>query len=217
MVRYRLMELGQLDASLRVWTIGHSAHSWERFIALLRNAGVTAIADVRTSPYSRFSPHFNRDEVCDGLRLDGISYVFLGKELGGRPTSQQFYCEGVANYEKMAQTEDFKKGLERVIKGACKYKIALMCSEQDPLDCHRCLLIGRALTARGVRVGHIQGNGAIATQDQIENRLLELSGLSTDDMFAPREERLATAYRDRARKVAFAQPQSDPRGPIAAE
>jgi uncharacterized protein (DUF488 family) len=200
-----------------VWTIGHSAHSWERFISLLRNAGITAIADVRTSPYSRFSPHFNRDDVRNELKADGISYVFLGKELGGRPASQRFFCEGVADYEKMAQTEDFKKGVERVIEGAKKYNIALMCSEQDPLDCHRCLLVGRALADRGVQVRHIQGNGAIATQAQIEDGLLELSGRSADDMFAPREERLATAYRDRARKVAFAQPQPDPQGPIAAE
>jgi uncharacterized protein (DUF488 family) len=217
MVRYNLTELVQLDASLRVWTIGHSAHSWEQFILLLRNAGITAIADVRTSPYSRFSPHFNRDKVRDELRLDGISYVFLGRELGGRPASQRFYCEGVADYEKMAHAEDFKKGLERVIEGARKYKIALMCSEQDPMDCHRCLLIGRALAERGVQVGHIQANSVIATQEQIENRLLELSGRSSDDLFAPREDRLANAYRDRARKVAFAQTQPDPKGPIAAE
>jgi uncharacterized protein (DUF488 family) len=206
-----------LDASLRVWTIGHSTHSLERFIALLRNAGITAIADVRTSPYSRYSPHFNRDEVRDELRLNGISYVFLGKELGGRPVSQRFYCEGVADYEKMALTEGFRKGLERVIDGARKYKVALMCSEQDPLDCHRCLLVGRALAERGAQVGHIQGDGGIATQVQIENRLLELSGRNTDDLFAPPEERLATAYRVRARKVAFAQPLSDPQGPVAAE
>jgi uncharacterized protein (DUF488 family) len=217
MVRYRLMELGQLDTSLRVWTIGHSAHSSEQFMMLLRSAGITAIADVRTSPYSRFSPHFNRDELRDELRLHGISYVFLGKELGGRPANQRFYCEGVADYEKMAHTEDFKKGLERVIEGARKYKIAVMCSEQDPMDCHRCLLVGRALAERGVRVGHIQGNGAIAAQEQIENRLLELSGRSFDDLFAPREDRLATAYRDHSRKVAFARRQPGPQGPVAAE
>jgi uncharacterized protein (DUF488 family) len=209
--------VSQLDASLRVWTIGHSAYSWERFITLVRNAGITAIADVRTSPYSRFSPHFNRDEVRDELRLDGISYVFLGKELGGRPAGQRFYCEGVADYEKMAHTKDFKKGLERVIEGATKYKIALMCSEQDPMDCHRCLLVGRALAERGVQVAHIQGDGVIATQEQIENRLLELSGRSFDDLFAAREDRLATAYRDHSRKVAFAQPQPGPQGPVAAE
>jgi uncharacterized protein (DUF488 family) len=217
MAHYSLMELASLDASLRVWTIGHSAHSWERFITLVRNAGITAVADVRTSPYSRFSPHFNRDEVRDELRRDGISYVFLGKELGGRPTGQRFYCEGVADYEKMAHTEDFKKGLERVIEGAKKFKIALMCSEQDPMDCHRCLLVGRALAERGVQVGHIQGDGIIATQEQIENRLLEVSGRSSDDLFVSREDRLATAYRDRARQVAFVQAQPDPKGPIAAE
>jgi uncharacterized protein (DUF488 family) len=184
---------------------------------LLRNAGVTAVADVRTSPFSRYSPHFNRDTLRDELRLDGISYVFLGKELGGRPASERFYCKGVADYEKMAQAEDFRKGIERVIEGAKKYKIALLCSEQDPLDCHRCLLVGRALARRGVGVGHIHANGAVATQEQIEDRLLEFSGRSGDDLFAPREDRLAKAYQDRARKVAFARPKSDPQAHVAAE
>lgn len=201
----------------RVFTIGHSAHSWERFIALLRGAGATAIADVRTSPFSRYSPQFNRDTLRDELRLDGIAYVFLGKELGGRPTSVRFYCDGVADYEQMARTEDFQKGLERVIAGAKTYKIALMCSEQDPVDCHRCLLVGRALAGRGVQVSHIQANGAIVTQDEVEGRLLELSGRGGDDLFAPREDRLAAAYRDRTRKVAFVQLRSDPQSPIAAE
>jgi uncharacterized protein (DUF488 family) len=211
------MELASLDASLRVWTVGHSTHSWERFVALLRNAGITAVADVRSSPYSRFSPQFNRDQMRDELGREGVSYVFLGKELGGRPASRRFYCEGVADYEKMAHTEDFKKGLERVIEGAKKYKIALMCSEQEPLDCHRCLLVGRAFVECGVGVTHIQDDGTVATQEQIETRLLELSGLSADDLFAPRRERLAAAYRIHSRKVAFAEPQPDPQSPIAAE
>jgi uncharacterized protein (DUF488 family) len=200
-----------------ILTIGHSIHSLERFILLLRQAGVTAVADVRTSPYSRYAPQFNRDDLPDELQSDGISYVFLGKELGGRPPSQRYYCEGVADYEKMAQSQEFKKGLERLIKGATKYKVALMCSELDPLDCHRCLLVGRALTERGAAVGHIQSEGAITRQAQIEKRLLELSGRSADDLFATREERLAAAYKERARKVAFAEPRLGPPGPIAAE
>jgi len=199
------------------FTIGHSTHSWERFVALLRSANVTAIADVRTSPYSRLYPHFNRDDLREGLRLDGISYVFLGKELGGRPSERRFYCEGVADYEKMAQASEFSKGLDRVIEGAKKYRIALMCSERDPLDCHRCLLVGRALAQRGVRVSHILDNGNVVSHTEIEDKLLELSGRNTDDFFALRAERLATAYRQRARKVAFAEPQPDPGGPIAAE
>ena len=108
-----------------------------------------AVADVRSSPYSRHSPHFSRDELRAELRSEGISYVFLGNELGGRPKDRRFYCEGVADYEKMAQTPEFKTGLDRVIEGARKYRIALMCSEHDPLDCHRCLLVGRALAQRG--------------------------------------------------------------------
>jgi uncharacterized protein (DUF488 family) len=200
-----------------VFTIGHSTHSWERFVALLRSTNVTAIADVRTSPYSRLYPHFNRDDLREELHSDGISYVFLGKELGGRPRERRFYCDGVADYEKMAQASEFSKGLDRVIEGAKKYHVALMCSERDPLDCHRCLLVSRALAQRGVRVSHILDDGGVASHSKIEERLLELSGRNTDDLFAPRSERLATAYRERARKVAFAEPQPDPGGPIAAE
>src|SRR6266705_2993938 len=99
-----------------VFTIGHSAHSWERFAHLLRSANVKAVADVRTSPYSRHCPHFNRDELREELRSDGILYVFLGKELGGRPSEHRFFCDGIADYEKMAQTSEFSKGLDRVIE-----------------------------------------------------------------------------------------------------
>jgi uncharacterized protein (DUF488 family) len=201
----------------QVFTIGHSTHSWERFVGLLRSRNVTAIADVRTSPYSRHYPHFNRDGLREELRLDGISCVFLGKELGGRPREHRFYCEGVADYEKMARAPDFSKGLDRIIEGARKYRVALMCSERDPLDCHRCLLVGRALAQRGVRVSHILDDGNIVSHTDIEDTLLRLSGRETDDFFAPRSERLATAYRERARKVAFAEPQPSRGGPIAAE
>jgi uncharacterized protein (DUF488 family) len=202
---------------ISVFTIGHSVHSAERFTTLLRDAGITAVADVRTSPYSRHSPQFNRDDVREQLRRNEISYAYLGKELGGRPGASRYYCDGVADYEKIAQTEEFKKGLERVIEGARKFKIALMCSEQDPLDCHRCLLVGRALAERSVVVGHIQRDGAITTQLQIEERLLELCGRSADDLFASREQRLLVAYRERGRRVAFAEPQRDQHGIVAAE
>jgi uncharacterized protein (DUF488 family) len=194
-----------------VLTIGHSTLPYERFLSLLRGAGVNAIADVRSAPYSRQFPHFSRDELSDELRSDGISYVFLGKELGGRPSERKFYCEGVADYERMAQAPEFSKGLDRVIEGAKKYRVALMCSERDPLDCHRCLLVSRALAQRGVRVSHILDSGRVVDHVEIEDRLLELSGRNADDLFAARPERLAGAYRARARKVAFAEPQGDPR------
>jgi len=191
-----------------VLTIGHSTLPYERFLSLLRGARVTAIADVRSAPYSRQFPHFSRDELSKELRSDGISYVFLGKELGGRPSEDKFYCEGIADYEKMSQAPEFNKGLDRVIEGAKKHRIALMCSERDPLDCHRCLLVGRALARRGIRVSHILGDGSMASQNQIEDKLLEFAGRTDDDLFASPSERLATAYRERARKVAFAEPQA---------
>jgi uncharacterized protein (DUF488 family) len=188
-----------------VLTIGHSTHAWERFASLLRGAGVTAVADVRTSPYSRRCPHFNRDELRENLRQDGVSYVFLGNELGGRPQEPSLYSNGVADYEKMAKTAAFARGLGRVVEGAKNYRIALLCSERDPLHCHRCLLVGRALAENGARVSHILDRGEVTTQAEIEDRLLEFYDRGAHDLFLPHADRLAAAYRARARKVAFAQ------------
>jgi hypothetical protein len=202
------------SATTGLFTIGHSAHPLERFIALLRGANVTAIADVRTAPYSRRHPHFNREDLRAALRAEAIAYVFLGKELGGRPSARRFYREGVADYEKMAQEKEFSAGLDRVLEGATKYRVALMCSERDPLDCHRCLLASRALVQRGARVDHILDDGTILSHSEIEDRLLENAGRNAEDLFAPRAERLATAYRAHARKVAFPEP---PDGSVATQ
>jgi uncharacterized protein (DUF488 family) len=191
-----------------IFSIGHSTHTYERFLGLVRKAGVTAIADVRTSPFSRHFPHFNRDPLKSELRADGIVYSFLGKELGGRPTDRQFYCDGVADYERMARSPGFAHGLQRVLEGAQKYRVALMCSEHDPLDCHRCLLVGRALTGRGVVVKHIIANGAILDHRDIEARLLKSEGRESTDLFLSPDELLAEAYRKHARKVAYTE-QSD--------
>ena len=198
------------------FSIGHSTHTYERFLELLRKAGVTAIADVRTSPFSRHFPQFNEDTLKDELRIDGIAYSFLGKELGGRPTGRQYYCDGVADYERMAQSSAFRHGIDRVLEGTREYRIALMCSEHDPLDCHRCLLVGRALAVRGVAVRHILADGAIADHGEIEERLLESEGQQSVDLFLSPDERLAEAYRKRARKVAYAE-QSDASVTHAAE
>ena len=192
-----------------IFSVGHSTHSYEHFLELLQGAGVTAIADVRTSPFSRHFPQFNQETLKDELRMDGIAYSFLGKELGGRPTGRQFYRDGVADYERMAKAPDFARGLERVVEGARKYRIALMCSEHDPLDCHRCLLVGRALAERGVAVTHILSDGTIVDQHDIEERLLVFAKQENTDMFFSHDEQLAEAYRKRARKVAYAeQPES---------
>lgn len=195
-----------MPSDLEILTVGHSTHTFERFFDLLAAAGVTAIADVRSAPYSRHQPHFSQRELQARLKEGGISYVFLGRELGGRPARPDLFCEGVADYEKMARTPEFAEGLARVEAGARRYRIALMCSEQDPLDCHRCLLVGRALAAKGIGVRHLLSNGELRDQARIEEDLLDLAKLDADDLFAPRDERLAAAYRARGRRVAFAEP-----------
>jgi uncharacterized protein (DUF488 family) len=192
------------DEAREVLTIGHSSHSIEHFLALLHGAGVTAIADVRSAPHSRHVPQFNHDALKATLRDAGTAHVYLGRELGGRPQNRQQYRDGVADYEKIAASETFQAGLRRVLDGAATHRVALMCAEQHPLDCHRCLLVGRALAERGARVRHILPDGAAATQADIEAELLRRTGRDKEDLFMSPEERLAAAYREYARKVAFA-------------
>jgi uncharacterized protein (DUF488 family) len=211
------MDRKMQDSEITVWTIGHSTHTYERLLELLRAAGITAVADVRTAPFSRHFPQFNKDFLQGELQMDSIAYSFLGKELGGRPTESQFYCDGVADYERMAQSPQFALGLQRVLDGARRFHIALMCSEHDPLDCHRCLLVGRALAARGVAVKHILANGTVADHREIEEQLLKSEGQHRDDLFLSSGERLADAYRKRARKVAYAEKSDAPARHTAAE
>jgi uncharacterized protein (DUF488 family) len=195
-----------LNIENSVWTIGHSTHSYERFLGMLKQAGITAIADVRTVPHSKHLPHFNRDNLKQELKADGIAYSFLGNELGGRPRGRQFYCDGVADYERMAQSPEFVHGLERVIEGSRTFRVALMCSEHDPLDCHRCLLVGRALSGRQLSVEHIYPDGRIVSNVEVEQKLLMLASAQDDDLFLNPNARLAAAYRLRASKVAYAEP-----------
>lgn len=190
---------------IEVLTLGHSVHSWQGFATLLHGAQVTAIADVRSHPFSRHTPQFSQLELKNSLRGLGIAYSFLGKELGGRPAKPFLYKDGVADYVEMAKTKEFLSGIDRVLEGTKRYRIALVCSERDPLDCHRCLLVGRHLAQRGVSVRHIMSDGYIAPNAEIEDRLLATTSLGTDDLFLPRSERLDLSYKRRSLKVAFAE------------
>lgn len=192
-----------LKSNFDLYSIGHSTHSREQFSALLRQAGVNAIADVRSSPFSRHFPHFSQSDLRQWLKQDSVSYVFLGKELGGRPDDPSLFCKGIADYEAMAGTSAFAAGLERLIKGTESHHIAMMCSEHDPLDCHRCLLVARRMAERGLAVGHIMPRGEILSHEQLEERLLKLEGLGDEDFFTPRPGRLVNAYKQRNMKVAY--------------
>lgn len=198
------------DTAPVILSIGHSTLAYDQFLARLKQAGATAVADVRTAPFSRHFPQFNRDVLKAALTGDGIAYVFLGDELGGRPSEAESYTDGVADYEKMARSQSFRRGLDRLRQGARTYRIAMMCSERNPLDCHRCLLVGRALKQAGVDVEHLVEDGERLTQDDIEARLMVMANKFNTDMFAEEAQMLTDAYRDRARRVAYAELHPDP-------
>ena len=173
-----------------VFTIGHSSHEWRQFAALLGAAEIAALADVRSSPSSRY-PHFSRAALKAGLNAAGIEYRFLGVELGGRPR-----CGGPADYEQMATNPLFMTGLDQIEELATRSRLVLLCSEHEPLTCHRCLLVGRRLAERGVDVEHILRDGTIEPHAATEDRLLKLTRQTESDLFASRADRLARAYRD---------------------
>jgi uncharacterized protein (DUF488 family) len=176
-----------LTRSPSIWTVGHSNHDWIKFDQLLSAADINAVADVRSAPSSRL-PHFSRAGIKARLNASGTAYVYLGLELGGRPGA-------AADYEVMAKQQLFLEGLARVEEIASRTRLALMCSEHEPLACHRCLLVGRRLADRGVGVAHILRDGQIEPHAQTEERLLRLTRQTEGDLFAAREDCLARAYR----------------------
>lgn len=184
-----------------LFTIGHSNIPAARFTAMLRGAGVAAIADVRSIPASRFCPWFSGKTLAPVLAAANINYLFFGAELGGRPRDPSLYCDGVADYEAMARRPGFQAALDRLLAG--RERACLMCAERDPLDCHRCLLVARALAARGVTIGHILHDGTVEAHVSTERRLLEIASEGSGLFPTGQDERLAAAYRRRARAVAF--------------
>jgi uncharacterized protein (DUF488 family) len=187
-----------------VFTIGHSTHAQERFIALLRQHCITALCDVRSKPYSRMNPQFNRDELEKVLSEHSIAYRFLGKELGARSDDPQCYEDGKVQYGRLAETDLFRHGLRRVRRGMRDgFRIALMCAEKEPLDCHRTILVARHLAALGIPVAHIHADGQIESHDAALIRLARMVNLPEQDMFHSREELMADAYRRQEGRIAY--------------
>ena len=145
-----------------VWTVGHSTHSAPALLSVLQGQRIEVVADVRSQPYSRRNPQFNRESFAAAVREAGLDYLYLGAELGGRPLEPEFYDgKGHVRYAAVAATPRFVSGLERLLARSGGQRLAIMCSEEDPARCHRRLLVGRALTGRGVTVSHIRGDGSV--------------------------------------------------------
>ena len=185
-----------------VLTIGHSNHAWEAFAHLLKQHRVDTLTDVRSVPASRFNPQFNGAVLSASLRNVGVRYTYRGGELGGRPQDPGCYENGRIRYDRMAQTGTFRRGLGLVKADALDHRVVLMCAEKDPLDCHRTLLVARALEADGVDVLHILSDGALETHDQAMDRLLASYDLGREgDMFNSRNEFIAQAVERQTQRV----------------
>lgn len=186
-----------------IYTIGHSNHPIHHFLDMLAANEITALADVRSMPYSRHNPQFNKDALASELKKKCIAYVFVGKELGARSDDPSCYEGGQVRYDRLASTPMFKAGIDRVLNGNEKYRVALMCAEKEPLDCHRTLLVSRALEDRGATILHILSDGSIEPQKKTMSRLLDLVGLPQEDMFRSRSELVDAACKLRERKIAY--------------
>lgn len=154
-----------------LYTVGHSNHSLETFLQLLKAHDIQVLIDTRSFPFSRFAPHFNRHDLKHSVEAEGIKYGFYGKELGGRPDGEEFYdADGHVLYSQVAKSWLFNDGLERLMRGVGKYRVALLCSEEDPSVCHRRLLVSRVLAQQGVRVLHIRGDGRLEAEEDLQRQ-----------------------------------------------
>jgi uncharacterized protein (DUF488 family) len=186
-----------------IFTIGHSTHRQEDFVALLAQHGITAICDVRSTPYSRFNPQFSRESLERALAARGIEYRFLGKELGARSEDPACYEGGKVQYGRLVQSELFQSGLKRVWREMNDYRIALMCAEKEPLECHRTILVARHLTALGVSVEHIHADGHLESHGAALDRLARMLKAPENDLFRSREEVLDEVYEIQGERIAY--------------
>lgn len=195
-----------------LYTIGHSQHDFEYFINLLKYNNINYLLDVRSTPYSRYAETYNREHLSNLLLKKNIIYSYMGKYFGARPANIELYNEeGYLDFEKVAQSELFIKGMKNVILGLNRgNNIVLMCTEKDPIDCHRAILVARAFSLNDVNVTHILPDGKLQTQKELDERLLDMyfpdrTQLSIFNFNSAinDEENLKMAYKERNREIGF--------------
>ena len=153
---------------LKIYTIGHSNHSPETFLNLLRDLRIDVVVDIRSKPSSQVVPHFNRKPLENSLKMSGFKYLYFGKELGGKPDSKEFYdANGHVLYNLIAKSPPFIQAIERLLKGIRDYRVVLLCSEENPWNCHRRLLVGKVLRNYDVNLQHIRGNGRVQSEEEL--------------------------------------------------
>lgn len=157
--------------TLVIYTIGHSDHTIEAFVDLLAQHGITLVIDVRSQPYSRWAPQFNRETLSHDLEDTGVAYRFMGDLLGGRPSDPELYRDGQPDYRVMETSEAYQRGMNALLKLASSHRVALMCGEADYLECHRNLLISQTLLKRGVDVFHVKPDGSLIEGELVLEQL----------------------------------------------
>ena len=188
-----------------IYTIGHSSHPIDTFVLMLQRHRVDEVVDVRSSPYSSYMPHFNSEVIGRVLDQIGVRYVFSGRELGGRPMDPSCYgLDGRVRYDKVANTDQFDHSIRDLTRWANGRRLALMCTEKDPLDCHRALLVAQSLVAYEVDVEHILADGSLENHDDALDRLAISFKLPPNgDMFRDRAAVIEEAIARQTKKVGY--------------
>lgn len=191
-----------------IYTIGYSKFTIDTFIQTIKKYGINVVADVRSHPYSRFKPEFNRESLIQFLKKEGIKYLFLGNECGARTKSTECYVNGKADYILISKTDIFINGIERIKKGSEKYHIVLMCAEADPITCHRTILVSRNLQTHNIKIIHILYNGKTEDNKDTEIRLAEKFNFQINQLSIPgfgksTRDMIEDAYDKQGEKIAY--------------
>jgi uncharacterized protein (DUF488 family) len=192
-----------------VYTIGHSNHSIEYFIELLKTYSITCVIDVRSVPASSYNPQFNMENLQHSLKANNITWLHFGEEFGARHTEKELLdAFGKVDFDKVRNTPKFLSGVDRLVKGLEKgFRIALMCSEAEPFDCHRFSMISYYLVRNGFVVHHILKDKTFVTNEELEKRLLkkyerQIPATTLFEIFSE-DDQLNLAYRLRNKDVAY--------------
>ena len=195
----------RVDSLNDVFTIGYGNREFDVFVALLRRHQIEVLCDVRSTPYSTRYERYNRETLQQALRESAIKYLFLGGLLGARPSDPDLYVGGRASYEAMERSSMYRQGIERLEAGTELYRVAMMCAEKDPLDCHRAVLISRTLVRDGISVQHVGSDGALEPHGNLERRMLQHYNYVQTSLFDPLSDSLALAeaYQRRGAELAY--------------
>lgn len=198
---------------MEIFAIGHSNYPYDKLIEMIKRYGIDCVVDIRETPYSKYNTQYNREALRESLKSSGFTYVYMGHEFGAkRQTKESYNDDGYADFKKVIKEELFLKGIERITKGLqMGYKIVLLGAMQDPIRCHRSIMLGKYLNEKGFDVKYIMHEGNIVNQDYIEEDLLnkyfsDRNQLSIDSLLGTdksREEMIEEGYKLANKEIGY--------------